>query len=367
MSKLAALSLSLFAVGAAALVARAQPSFTGLGDLAGGDVASQAHGVSADGRVVTGSANGTLGSTVAYTWTRETGMVQLPPLGGASGIYRGQAISGDGYTVVGVANSPDGYRAAKWQDGVGPTHLPDATFLSTTWSVSHDGGVIAGRQGGSMAAIWTPEGIRELGHLPDATSSFAYAVSADGQVVVGHSTGPTSGGTFRWTEADGMQRIGSPSDEYRMGSALAVSADGSIVGGSGFGPGASGPAIWSESDGVTFLGPRPTGTYGGAVYEMSADAGVLGINAFQSGTGQWIAVLWTPERGQELLIDVLTQRCGLDLTGWHLSEIGGISADGKTIVGTGVHNGFTEAFVAVIPAPGVVAPFVMLAWRRRRR
>lgn len=317
--------------------------------------------------MVTGSANGTLGNTVAYTWTRETGMVQLPPLDGSTGLFRGQAISGDGRTVVGLASSPDGYRASKWQDGAGPTHLSEATQYSTTWSVSHDGGVIAGRQGSNMAAIWTADGIRELGYLPGNTTSFARAVSANGQVVVGESFGSTPGGIFRWTEADGMQRIGSPTDEYRMGSAFAISADGSIVGGSGSGPGGSGPAIWTEAEGVTMLGPLPAGTYSGRVYEMSADAGVLGINAVESGTGRGIAVLWTPEWGQELLFDVLTQRCGLDLTGWHLSEIGGISADGKTIVGTGVHDGVTEAFLAVIPAPGVVAPFVVLAWRRRRR
>ena len=359
------LSFVLVAASGLSVAANAQPSFTGLGDLPGGFVSSQAHGVSADGRVVAGSANGTIGSTVAFTWTRDAGMVALPPLGGPAGIYRGQGISGDGRTVVGLAESDDGYRAAMWQDGAGPTHLPDATDLSTTWSVSQDGGVIAGRQGSNMAAIWTSDGIRELGRLPGHTSSFARAVSADGQVVVGESSGPGSGGVFKWTETSGMQEIGSPSDIYRLSSALALSADGSIVGGRGFGPAGSGPAIWTEADGVTMLGPAPAGTSGGYVFEMSADASVLGINAFRSG--DWIAVLWTPERGQELLINVLTQRCGLDLTGWHLSEIGGISADGTVIVGTGTHNGFAAAFVAVIPVPSVIAPFAVFACNRRRR
>ncbi len=358
------LSFALIAVAGASLVAVAQPSFTGLGDLPGGAVASQAHGVSADGRVVAGSANGTLGSTVAYTWTRETGMVALPPFGGPAGIYRGQAISGDGRTVVGLADSPDGYRAAKWQDGVGPTHLPGASFQSTTWSVSHDGSVIAGRQGSSIAAIWTAEGMTELGTLPGIASSFARAVSADGQVVVGESIGGPGGGAFRWTKAEGLKKIISATNENRMSYALCASPDGSIIGGYGVGPDGPGTAIWTEAGGVTMLGTLPPGITYGYVHEMSADASVLGVNATFSGRG--IALLWTPERGHEVFLDMLTQRCGLDLTGWHLSEIGGISADGKTIVGTGVHNGFTEAFVAVIPAPGVVTPFVVLAWRRRR-
>lgn len=348
-------TLAFVTAAGMAMGAQAQPSFTGLGGLPGGSEGSRANGVSADGRVVVGTANGSPGTTLAFTWTAAAGMVALPILDGAPGIYRGQAISGDGQVAVGVAMAGSAYRASNWQSGDEPAYLPGATNLSTATSVSYDGSVVAGRQGGNQAAIWTVNGIMELGNLPGATSSFAHAVSADGQVVVGRSAGLATSGAFRWTDAGGMQPIGSPSDTYRLTVAYSVSADGQTLGGGGDGLGGAGAAIWTEGDGVTMLGPRPAGTYGGWVSEMSADAGVLGINALQSGTGRAIAVLWTPGRGQELLSDVLTQRCGLDLTGWHLSEVGGISADGRTIVGTGVHEGVTEAFVAVLCEP-VVCP-----------
>lgn len=348
-------TLAFVTVAGMAMGAQAQPSFTGLGGLPGGSGVSRANGVSADGRVVVGSANDGPETTLAFTWTADAGMIVLPTPGGTSGIYRGQAISGDGQVVVGLASSGSSFRASHWHNGSEPMYLPGATNLSTTWSVSYDGSVAAGRQGGNIASIWTEEGIQVLGNLPGATSSFAHAVSADGQVVVGRSAGLSTGGAFRWTAAGGMQPIGSPSDTYRLSVAYSVSADGQTLGGGGIGPEGAGAAIWTEADGVTMLGPRPANTYGGWVYEMSADAVVLGINALDAETGDWVAVLWTPGRGQELLSDVLTQRCGLDLTGWQLSEIGGISADGTTIVGTGVHNGVTEAFVAVLSEP-VVCP-----------
>ena len=46
---------------------------------------------------------------------------------------------------------------------------------------------------------------------------------------------------------------------------------------------------------------------------------------------------------------------GVDMTGWSPTEARGISDDGLTIVGYGTHNGNTEAFVAVIPEPNVIA------------
>lgn len=372
MSTLAALSLSLVVVGTGALVAEAQPSFAGLGGTPG----SVAMDVSADGQVVVGWT-----STFPFRWTRETGVMSIESADGSVLGSKPYGISGDGSTITGLGRLPEDNSliAISWDFTLKVAPLPGSSgsvpLLSNALSASHDGNVIAGfstRDGTHRTAtLWRAGGERiELGTLPGHTESTVYDVNADGTVAIGYSD--LGGGVGRrpviWTEATGMQRITLDTDAMRMSVANTLSPDGKTVGGSGIGPtGGQMAAIWTEADGVTLLGPRPAGTFGGGVFEMSADASVLGINAFESGTSYNIAVIWTPERGQERLIDVLTQRCGLDLTGWRLSEIGGISADGKTIVGTGVHNGFTEAFVAVIPAPGVVAPFAVLAWSRRRR
>lgn len=351
---------ALLAASAAGMAAHAQPSFTGLGGTPG----SVATDVSGDGKVVVGWT-----SSFPYRWTREEGAVSIASPDGSVLGAKPYGISGDGNTITGNGVLPGGGSliAIAWESTLNVAPLPGSSgsvpLLSNALSASHDGNVIAGfsTRSGTLrtATLWRAGGERlELGTLPGHSESTAYDVSADGTVAIGYSD--LGGGVGRrpviWTEATGMQRITLDADAMRMSVANTLSPDGKTVGGSGIGPtGGQMAAIWTEADGVTLLGPRPAGTFGGGVFEMSADANVLGINAFESGTSYNIALIWTPGRGQERLIDVLKQRCGLDLTGWRLSEIGGISADGRTIVGTGVHDGVTEAFVAVLCEP-VVCP-----------
>ena len=58
--------------------------------------------------------------------------------------------------------------------------------------------------------------------------------------------------------------------------------------------------------------------------------------------------IWDATNGMRNLRDVLVNQYGLDLTGWTLTSATGISADGLTIVGNGVHAGFgnSEGWVA---------------------
>jgi uncharacterized membrane protein len=56
------------------------------------------------------------------------------------------------------------------------------------------------------------------------------------------------------------------------------------------------------------------------------------------------AFVWTVANQVQLLSDLLLAQ-GAVLTGWTLSRASAVSQDGKTIVGTGVHNGVTEGFI----------------------
>lgn len=112
-------------------------------------------------------------------------------------------------------------------------------FQSDAFAVSANGQVVVGRSG-STAISWTRNGgIQSIGGPPSG-NAVAYAVSKDGEVIVGHN----STGGFRWTAATGQVGINGTSIAY------AVSADGQRVAGDT----ASGGFVWSESTGLVSLG-----------------------------------------------------------------------------------------------------------------
>jgi hypothetical protein len=96
---------------------------------------------------------------------------------------------------------------------------------------------------------------------------------------------------------------------------------------------------------------------------VSADGSVVVGNSqvFENPLAQARAFIWDAARGMRPLQDVLTAD-GLNLTGWVLAAAEGISADGNTIVGTGIHpNGLFEAWIATLVRTDVVIevqPFI---------
>ena len=149
-----------------------------------------------------------------------------------------------------------------------------------------------------------------LGYLPGGWNSVAFGISADGTVVVGTSSSSSSGNqAFRWTQSSGMTNAGLG---YLTGDNLSwaygVSGDGSVVVGTSAAGGARRPFIWDGLHGMRDL---------------------------------WY---------------VLTNDFGLDLSGWTglaedpggLNPWMGLSPDGTWIVGTGMHNGHREAWLAHI-------------------
>ena len=161
-----------------------------------------------------------------------------------------------------------------------------------------------------------------VGDLPGGPFySEAAGLSADGSTVVGFSFGMIGIEGYRWTEAGGMVGLGPMPFATDEPIALAVNTDGSVIAG------------------------------GGAV----ADRGV--------------AFLWDEENGARSLADVLTGR-GVDILGWQLTQVTGISADGLTLTGNGITpEGETESWIASIPEPltGALLAVGLLGFGRRRR
>jgi probable HAF family extracellular repeat protein len=202
-----------------------------------------------------------------------------------------------------------------------------------------------------------------LGRLSGGRTSDARGVSADGSVVVGYSDDDIlpgqNGQAFRWTAETGMVGLGRLVPNTSSG-ASAASADGSvIVGTNGLLSGT--PARphteafrWTQATGMVGLGDLPGADIYSIAHDVSADGSVIvGVGeALREGISpSRRAFYWTADSGMLDLQDTLVSLGVSNLDGWTLREALGVSADGLTIVGWGLHNNTEEAWVVTIPEP----------------
>lgn len=182
-----------------------------------------------------------------------------------------------------------------------------------------------------------------IGDLPGGSfDSYAHEVSPDGSTVVGYGTTAQGREPIRWTQANGIQSLGSVQEDPFPGWAIHIAHNGVIGGGYDLDPSGNNtrPYLWTEAGGLFFLPYRDGQPIGGPgqVHGLSADAGII-IGRENAGS---VGVYWdaglgfaptpfppfTTANGQAMPHD--------------------ISADGNTVVGWGIvvrDSGF-----AVVPA-----------------
>lgn len=301
-------------------ILRTRLLFKALAISRGGDFYSYAYAVSADGTKVVGYSSGASGDE-AFLWTSNGGMVGLGDLPGGGFSSMATGISSDGTTVVGSSLGASGFEPFRWTSGggmVGLGELPGGLFQSYGKAISGDGTTVVGQDGNSAgnyeATRWTSGGgMVGLGDLAGgAFNSEANAASADGTVVVGRGVSASGNEAFRWTSGGGMVGLGDLPGGYFESRATAVTTDGSVVAGVG----------------RTALG-----------YEV---------------------FFWDATNGMQNLREVLIS-WGCDLTGWTLTSVSAISADGKTFVGSGTNpSGVTEAWIATVEPSSWVAAIPQL-------
>jgi probable HAF family extracellular repeat protein len=198
---------------------------------------------------------------------------------------------------------------------------------SHAWAVSADGNTVVGASHAhnGYGAIyrmtpfrWTPDtGMVSLGPLPGGTRAQANDVSGDGSVIVGQTmVSDRTEEAFRWTEATGMQPLGDLPGGSHFSDALAVSANGKVIVGTG----------------------KAESHLGGGVYDVFPEA-----------------LIWTEHGGMQELRDVLMNEYNVDLQHYRLRSATGVSADGNIIVGLGAGLGSTFVWrVNLIPEPTAV-------------
>lgn len=335
---------------------------------------AEAHGVSADGNVVSGW-GGVANPHVAFRWTRDTGMRDIGQMAGRDTEVWG--MSDDGQVLVGYGfTTGSTYRGFRWQNGVFTQFGTFGGPTSWAYAASADGSAIAGAaevmvndQPFNRAFRWTEEtGMVNLGVLPGAIRSVGRGISADGSVVVGWSGfANTVHHAFRW-ENGVMTDIHNPA--FGQSEALGVSGNGQVVLGA-WGPESwvpTRPFRWSSATGMVDLGTL--GGQWGEAWDASYDgSSVVGWSEISRGV--WHAFRWTPQGGME---DLNVTYASLLRSGDALSWASAISLNGRYIVGNGRNGqtGRTEVFLLdTVPEPGSLlalgAGLAGLLMARRRK
>lgn len=220
-----------------------------------GDWSSEAHAASDNGEVIVGFSgrNSTFSSPVPdrtrpVKWLG-TNIAELPPPEGALKCEAND-VTPDGKIIVG---SCDG-NIVRWVDGV-RTDLMKPAGAAQCWNpnVSADGKVIAGicappsqvDSRGVYPFFWTEQG--EFTLVPNLTTypqCAFYDLSADGTVAVGVCGGGSVSAAIKWTQAAGVQRIGSGT--VATESASGVSGDGTVF----VGNSANVASLWRNNEPV---------------------------------------------------------------------------------------------------------------------
>jgi probable HAF family extracellular repeat protein len=323
---------------------QADSTMEGVGDLPGGTFLSPAYALSGDGTTVVGTSNTLFVEAEAYRWTQSSGIQSIGDLAGGAVNATANGVNSDGSVIVGDSINATQTMAFRWTQAGGMVALGDlGGGYSSARAISDDGSVIVGvsNSGTNEAFRWTQAtGMHGIGMLGAYTSSKAFGVSADGNVIVG--TSGNLGGdweAFKYTQAGGMINIGDLAGGAVYAVANAASYDGSVI--VGYSDSALGHEAyrWTQSTGMVGLGILTGGSYSRA-FDVNSDGSVIvGVAGISGG---YTAIVWSQNTGMQTLEEWL----GIPLTGWSDTIANGISDDGTTVAGYGTSPNGTEGFIA---------------------
>lgn len=169
----------------------------------------------------------------AFFWTPENGMVELPPLPPRTDAIAYDLNNSD--VIAGTSGidfaGPNSNRAVRWNNGIVEDlgTLPGGS-RSQGFGINDSGWVVGyGHYTQAGMEYWRPTLYRDgfgMTILDGVTGGYAYDVSNTGHVV-----GITSGGSYTWMVAGGLNLLGAPAG-WGSTAANGISKDGNWVAGS---------------------------------------------------------------------------------------------------------------------------------------
>lgn len=225
------------------------------------DRQSTAMGISADGEKVFGYDYGGTGSVEwmdGFIWTRSTGMIKLPPLAGHTQ-SEAHGMSADGRIIVGRSGDDVNYDMQPCYWDVSdlrniPSPVSLGAFDGIAYATNEDGTVIVGKSGCGLELcwgvgfIWTKkDGVVELEVPSGYDVAELRAVSANGRIVAGNAINAgdaTIRTVVQWKESTGI--VAKPGGTYSgMFGSQGMNHDGTVIVGSDNANGITRACIWT--------------------------------------------------------------------------------------------------------------------------
>lgn len=300
-------------------------------------------------------------SSANYMWTEAGGLVTLNSFTNGTNNAGNPAISNDGSLISATVTNPGnnlnemglynvGTGSWTYLGGIGGSSDGSS---SSAWSMSGDGQIVVGlgwvNAGTAHAISWSQAtGMVDMGSTVVGSSSRANDANLDGSIIVGWQDAATG---FRQAAIweNGEQTLIYDGDGIEVGEAGAVSEDGNWVIGGGH---MNMAWRWSEATGLeTIDHPNAGMFYRGASTAINADGTVI-VGYYRSWPGGPYfgeGFIWTAETGRIALNDYV-EGLGMDRQGISLNLPLGISSDGKMIVGAGINaNNEIVSFLVKLP------------------
>ena len=339
-----AVAAALALAAAAAHAGRPHYVIVDLGVVGSTATASQAVGVSPNGRIAVGRDLDTT-SFPAVSWTREGGAVALPNLAGRS-FAQANGVN-DAGVAVGTSTTTafgSGALPVMWSGGaVTALPLPAGQNVGRAWAINA-AGVAAGSIGSDIferGAIYAPEG---TSLITTTTPGGRYMTEAygitDGGLVAGNGVDPDNAALnvalVYDRSVDTMTDIGAlPGDNSAL--AFGISNAGYVVGSSMIYQGSGMPYVWSPAAGMVAI-PLPPETETGSGRAVNDRGWVVG----NAGGLYSVPFLYAGGRTYALW-QLVPKNSGWDLRTNTSASAEGVT-DAGTIVGTAVHDGETHAY-----------------------